>query len=452
MASPIVLAFLLQKSIDITSVFSLGHLGAQELAASALGTMFIAMTGWSVMLGMVTALDTLGSQAYTASPNPHMLGVYMQRTVLVLMLMSMPISILWWYSENVLVLLGQDPELSALSGRFIRWCIPRLVPYIGFESIRRYLQAQGIMHASTYILMVTSPLNILTNYLLVWWPPVSLGFIGAPIATAFTHWLNFILMALFVRFVDGRQCWGGWSRKALQDWGTLVSLGLAGVVLICSECWAFQVIALVAGYLGTVPLAAQSIILTIMSFMFTVPLGVSIAACNRIGNQLGLQHANGAWLAAKSALVLAAVFASVNTATLLLFKDRWGYLFNRDPEVIALTSALLPIVAIFQASDVASGVCGGILRGAGQQRIGAYLSMFSYYVVSLPLGIYLAFSRGFGLAGLWWGVCLALFIVTSGEVWIILRIDWYAEVEKCARRIGSDISTAIRDEETCRAN
>ncbi|RKP10297.1 mate-domain-containing protein [Thamnocephalis sphaerospora] len=447
LASPVVMAFLLQKSIDITSVFSLGHLGAQELAASALGTMFIAVTGWSVALGMATALDTLASQAYTASPDPRMLGIYLQRAILVLMLMAVPIAGLWWYADSVLVMLGQEPELSALSGLFIRWSMFSLVPYVGFECIKRYLQAQGIMHAGTYILMITSPLNVLTNYLLVWWPPISLGFIGAPIATSCTHWLNLLLGVLFVRYVDGSRCWGGWSREALRDWGPFIRLGLAGVAFVCGEWWAFEVVALAAGYLGTVPLAAQSIILTTASFTYMIPAGVSIAACNRIGNELGLRHANRAKLAAYSALLLALIISTFNTTFLILLKDRWGYLFNSDPEVVALVGTLLPIAALFQVGDVFGGVGGGILRGIGQQHIGAYLTIVSYYFISLPLGLYLTFSLDMGLAGLWWGLCLALFIVAIGEVRVIMRADWQEEVERCATRISGDASATVYDEE-----
>jgi MATE family multidrug resistance protein len=285
MASPVVVAFILQKSIDITSVFSLGHLGAEELAASALSTMFISVTGWSLALGMATALDTLASQAYTASPDPKALGIYLQRAIYILSIMSIPIIILWWHAEQVHLLLGQDQEVSRLSGIYIRWSIIAIPGYLGFECIKRYLQAQGIMHAGTYILAVTVPMNIIANYTLVWWPPIALGFIGAPIATACSYWLNLILGILFVRYIDGGQCWGGWSREALKNWGPFIRLSLAGVAFVCSEWWAFEIVALAAGYLGTVSLAAQSVVLTTASFTYMIPAG---KRQNRIVSSIGL--------------------------------------------------------------------------------------------------------------------------------------------------------------------
>ncbi|RKP24916.1 mate-domain-containing protein [Syncephalis pseudoplumigaleata] len=446
LATPVVLAYLLQRSIDITSVFSLGHLGASELAASALGTMYNSVTGWSVALGMATALDTLGSQAFTASRDPYALGVYLQRAMLILLVMSVPIAVIWWFAEGILLALGQNPELSALSSLFIRWSLPSLIPYLMFECMKRYLQAQGIMHAGTYILMITSPINVLANYLLVWWPPISLGFIGAPIATSFTHWLNLLLSVLYVRYVQGGACWGGFSRDALRNWGQFLRLGLAGMALICSEWWAFEVVALAAGYLGTIPLAAQSVVLTSATITYMIPAGISITACNRIGNALGRKHANRAKLATHGALLLALAVSTFNTSLILVFKDDWGYLFNSDPEVVALVSKILPIAALFQIGDVFGGVGGGILRGTGQQHLGAYLTMFGYYTVSLPVGIYLTFVLDMGLAGLWWGLCVALFIVAAGEVWAILRLDWDEQVVRCQERIQHEDAY---EEETC---
>jgi MATE family multidrug resistance protein len=181
--------------------------------------------------------------------------------------------------------------------------------------------------------------------------------------------------------------------------------------------------------------------------VLTFLIGISIAACNRIGNALGMRHAYRAKLAAHSSMLLATVISTFNTLVLLIFKDRWGYLFNRDPEVVALVSALLPIAALFQVGDVFGGVGGGILRGLGMQHIGAYLALFSYYAVSLPFGLYLAFKCDYGLAGLWWGLCLALFIVAVGEAWTILRVNWPQEVDRCAKRITGNSAATVCDED-----
>ncbi|KXN72942.1 mate-domain-containing protein, partial [Conidiobolus coronatus NRRL 28638] len=113
-ALPVVLAYLLQQAIPLVSLSSLGHMRSEYLSASALANMFAAVTGWSICNGLATALDTLCSQAFTGSGNPHLVGIYFQRGILLSILIFCPISLLWWYSYDLLIYLNIDEELSLL--------------------------------------------------------------------------------------------------------------------------------------------------------------------------------------------------------------------------------------------------------------------------------------------------------------------------------------------------
>lgn len=147
LAWPVSAAYLLQMSLGLASVFSLGHLGTNELAASALATMFCNVTGFSISIGFASALDTLCSQAFTGSNDPKALGKHLQRAFLVMLLLSLPISILWLYAENIFLVLGQDPTISALAGEFSAYMIIGLFPNFVNECLKRYLQAQGMLFA-----------------------------------------------------------------------------------------------------------------------------------------------------------------------------------------------------------------------------------------------------------------------------------------------------------------
>ncbi|ORX94021.1 MATE efflux family protein [Basidiobolus meristosporus CBS 931.73] len=438
LSAPVILTYLLQSSIQLASVFSLGHLGPTELAVSALASMYAAVTCWSVSIGISTALDTLGSQAFTGSDDPHALGIYLQRALCIMLLLFAPISYLWWNAEYLLLWLNQDPELAALSGVFMRYLLPGAFPFVCFECLKRYLQAQGIMHASTYVLLITSPLNMFTNYWFVWGEPFNLGFIGAPLATSCTYMLMLVLLILYTKYVAGGDCWGGWSRKALEGWAPFLKLALPGTVMICCEWWAFEVSALATAYFGTTSLAAQSIILTTCSMFYTVPMGISIACSNRIGNLLGASRANHARLSSNCSLLLAIMFGLFNSTLLFSLRNVWGYLFNNDEAVIKLVAAVLPIGAMFQVFDGLGGVTGGIIRGQGKQEVGAYVNIAAYYLIAFPIGYYLAFVREMGLAGIWWGLLTALVVVSVGQGAAILFTNWTEEVRKCKERVNSD--------------
>ncbi|KAG0053769.1 hypothetical protein BGZ83_000481 [Gryganskiella cystojenkinii] len=434
-SGPVVLTYVLQNSLQLASLVSLGHLGSIELAASSLASMFAAVTCWSVSLGTATALDTLCSQSYT-SHHPHTLGIHLQRAILVLMVLFIPISGIWLSSEYIFSgLLGQDPALSSHAAIFLRGLLPGAPAFLIFECVKKYLQAQGIMHASTYVLLIVSPLNVVLNYALVWNKYIGIGYIGAPLATSISYWNMLLLLLLYIRFVDGRQAWGGWSRESLTGWTEFLKLAIPGCAMVVSEWWAFEVVSLAASYLGTVTLAAQSVVVQTSGLLYTIPFGISVAASNRVGNLIGMGDHRSAMIASRCSIILAILFGLLNSMMLLLLKNRWGRMFSEDVEVVKTVAMVLPLVAFFQIGDGLAGVGGGVLRGVGLQHLGAYLNLIGYYVVAFPLGYLLAFKLGRGLEGLWATLCVVLWTVGLGEIGVILKTDWPKEVARCQTRI-----------------
>ncbi|KAI9792927.1 MAG: hypothetical protein M1816_001249 [Peltula sp. TS41687] len=432
---PVILAYTLQNSLQTVSVLVVGRLSPEDLAAAAFSYMFAMCTAWLIGLGGTTALDTLGSSSFTGSKNPHDLGIILQRAFVVLTLFYVPVAILWFFSEPVFKLLGQEPGLSKASANFLSCLIPGGLGYIYFEAIKKYLQAQGIMRPGTYVLLITSPINAGLNYVFIY--TLKLGLLGAPLATGISYWLSFLLLLCYARFVAGWDAWGGWTRKCLHHSGTFARLAFLGVIHVGTEWWAFEIVALAAGRLGTIPLAAQSVIMTTDQVMNTLPFGIGVAASARVGNLLGGRNAKGAARAANTAAVLSMVLGAIVLAILLGVKNFYAKIFNDDERVVKLTADVMPYVALFQIADGLVGSCGGSLRGMGRQHIGAIVNIVSYYFGALPLGIYLAF-HGWGLAGLWMGQCIALYLVGIIEWAIVAFSNWEYEVKKAFDRMEKD--------------
>lgn len=300
------------------------------------------------------------------------------------------------------------------------------------------------MRPGTYVLLITSPINAGLNFLFVY--TFKMGLIGAPLATGISYWLSFILLVGYVWFFKGGECWGGWSRKCLNRLPTFSRLAILGVLHVGTEWWAFEIVALAAGRLGKIPLAAQSVIMTADQVMNTIPFGVGVAASSRVGNLLGARNAKGAARAANTAACLSAILGAIVLAILMGTKEHFAKIFNNDPDVVKLTATVLPFVALFQIADGLNGSCGGSLRGMGRQHIGAAVNIVSYYCGALPLGIYLAF-HGWGLRGLWVGQCIALYIVGFVEWAIVAFSNWELEVKKTFERMDKDESMENRDSE-----
>lgn len=241
----------------------------------------------------------------------------------------------------------------------------------------------------------------------------------------------------YASFFAPKTAWGGFSRRdAFSKLGTVTSLGLAGTIMVCSEWFAWEAIALATSLLGPVALAAQSILLSTASILFQVPQAMGIATAVRVGNLLGAGRPFEARLAALLAIGMAILASLFNSFILIFFRRQIALVFNTDPEVVATVMGLAVSAAAFQIADGVVGATGGTLRAVGKQSAGALINLTAYYVFGLPLGLWLCFQGGYGLQGLWAGLSFSLFYAAAFIIWIVTRLDWPHAVVRARTRLG----------------
>ncbi|KIK58000.1 hypothetical protein GYMLUDRAFT_45564 [Collybiopsis luxurians FD-317 M1] len=447
-AVPIFGINILEYSLVVVSVLSIGHISTIALAAITIGEMTVNVTGLSIIMGFASALDTVLPSAWT-SERPELVGLWTQRMTLIVGLTLVPIIALWLNAEAVLLKLNQEPEVAKLAALYLRYmCIG--IPAFAFNCVsRRYLQCQGLFSVPTRIIIVVAPINVLLNYLLVWGPPATrLGFIGAPIATSISYYLLALSYMVYGIFWVDRKAWYPITLSnlrgvfGLRNLSLLFKLGLAGVGQTVSEWWAWDIVALVASQLGSdVILASQSILVITSSTTWQGPFALGIAASIRIGNLLGDGDALRAGAAAKSAVIVGFVIAGVMSVVLLVFRGSFAYLFNNDPDVVSTVASIMPLLATFQIFDATAGITSGILRARSKQVLGAVLNITAYYVLGIPFGIFLAFSSSthMGLAGLWVGLTIALIYCAGfGIAMSVWTPDWEQEVKKVEKRVEEE--------------
>ncbi|KAL8780332.1 MAG: hypothetical protein Q9203_000784 [Teloschistes exilis] len=430
-SAPLIVTFILQYSLTVASVFTVGHLGKVELGAVSLASMTAVITGYAVYQGLATSLDTLCPQAY-GSGNKQLVGLQAQRMVYFLWAITVPIAIIWLSAEAILVRIVPEAEVARLAGLYLKILLLGAPGYAAFESAKRYVQAQGLFSASLYVLLICAPLNAFMNWLFVW--RFGWGFVGAPIAVAVTETLLPILLISYIYFVAGSSCWPGFTKRALRNWGPMIRLALPGLLMVLAECLAFEILTLASSYFGTTHLAAQSVMSTIASMTFQIPFPISIAASTRVANLIGAGLASEARITVKVAFCAAAAVGLLN---LVLISSLRGYiprLFTKDEDVIALVAEVLPIVAALQLFDALACVCNGTLRGLGRQEIGGWVQLFCYYVVAMPISMGAGFGLGWKLFGFWSGVALALALVTVIESVFLYNARWEKSVEDAERR------------------
>ena len=433
-AAPLIATFSLQYSMQFASIFTLGHLGRISLASSSLASMTASITLVAFSQGVATSLDTLCAQSFGAN-QPHLLGLHLQRCLLLLTACLIPIGALWFSSEHIFLALKQPEEVAYYSSLYLKVLFAGTPGYVGFEALKRFTTAQGNYNVSTYCLFLAAPVNAILNYVLVYHPKIGFGFAGAPAAMSISYWLMFIQMIFYVKYGKSRHSWHGFSRQAFRSWSPMLRLAVPGVVMTCSEWFAYEIMAFASSFLGVVALGAQAVLSTTGSLTYQVPFAVSVGVGTRVGNLLGAGLAKPAQTATTVGVVASIIIGSLVAISIVALRFDWGRLFSDDLEVIALSAQLLPLCALFNLADSINTITAGILRGQGQQHIGGILNIIGYYVVAIPLGLILCFKLDWGLAGLWTGMCVAVYGIGLGQLYYVMRADWERLVEEVQLRL-----------------
>eukprot|EP00658_Telonema_sp_P-2_P039400 TRINITY_DN28199_c0_g1_i2.p1 TRINITY_DN28199_c0_g1~~TRINITY_DN28199_c0_g1_i2.p1 ORF type:complete len:293 (-),score=65.35 TRINITY_DN28199_c0_g1_i2:422-1300(-) len=233
--------------------------------------------------------------------------------------------------------------------------------------------------------------------------------------------------------------WGAGSCRPRQM-GNLGRLAVAGMLMSCLECWAFEVLALIAGRLAhkTTSLAAHGIVFNMSALCCQSQMGISVTCNIRVGLSLGAGDVQRAKAASKAGLVAGLALSIMNGTVLLLLRNLIPTLFVREPEVRMMASETLVLLALYQAGDGVNGVCNGIIRAAGHQCFSVLVLFVSYYCIGLPLSCWLAFHQpllGFSqLSRLWVGIMVALCMACVLQMTAISCWDWNQLVYCCPDR------------------
>jgi len=190
--------------------------------------------------------------------------------------------------------------------------------------------------------------------------------------------------------------------------------------------------------LGPTTLAAQSVVLSTASTFYQVPASLGIASAVRCGNLLGAGRGWEAKWASRASIFLSIVLAVVNSSICMVFRKNWGYLFNSDPEVVAIVASIMPFIALFQTTDGVAATAQSILRSLGLHTTGALINLTSYYIIGLPFGLWLCFTPKvhLGLVGLWIGLSVALVYASAISTILVWRANWTRAVERVRERLG----------------
>jgi MATE family multidrug resistance protein len=411
--------------MGVVDTIMVGHVSATALAAVALGSLY-AFGGMAFGMGALLALDPIVAQAVGARDD---LAVArgLQRGLVLSLLLSVPTCALLLTVAPIFSLTQQPPEVIPYAAGYVHRSIPGVWPFFLFVVLRQTLQAQHAVRPIVVTIVVANLVNTFLNYAWIFgefgFP--AWGVYGSAWATLVSRWL----MALGLLGLG----WP-WLRAHLRALAPdvfsltplvrMLRLGAPIGVQMLLEWSAFGAIALLMGWLGAVQVAAHQIALNLASLTFMVPLGVGSAAAVVVGHAVGRGDVEGVRRASRDALLIGAGFMLLSAIAFIGFPEWFAGIYTRELEVLALAAVLLPLAGLFQVFDGIQVVAIGLLRGLGDTRMPMIIHMLGFWIVGMPIGVWLSFGAGVGAAGLWWGIVVGLAVVAS---FLLLRVKQHED-------------------------
>ncbi|HEV2604355.1 MAG TPA: MATE family efflux transporter [Microvirga sp.] len=424
---PLVLTNVAQNALMTSDVILMGWLGADALAAGALGTnLYFALMIFGIGLVSATSplvAEELGRRRHAVREIRRTVrqGLWSACAI------AVPIWLVAWWGEAILLAMGQEPALAAAAGGYIRSLMWSLLPFLFYLVLRSFLAALERPGWALVVGLLAIPLNLAIAWVLMFgqlgFP--RLGLAGAGIATTLSSTFMFLGLALVVVLDRRLRRYHLFGRFWRADWArfrALWRIGLPIGLTLAFEVTIFNAAALLMGRIGASELAAHAIALQIASFTFMVPMGVGQAVTVRVGLAFGAGDRDGVTRAGWTAFALGVGFM-VFTALLMVLVPHalvGVFLDLADPKnapVVAFAVSFLFLAALFQLADGAQAVGAGMLRGLQDTRVPMMFALFGYWGIGLPVGVALGFWTPLRGTGIWIGLALGLLVVAALMLW-----------------------------------
>ena len=430
MALPIVISQAGQVIVQQVDTMMVGYVGTVELAAAAFANSIFVIGMVLVMgftFGITPAVGLVLSEnnkkyLQRLLVNAHLLNVSFALIISVILLL---IAFAFPY-------MGQDTEVWQLSKPYYYTLIASLLPLIIFFTNKQFAEGIGNTKKALYVTISSNIINIILNYIFIFgkfgFP--ELGLLGAGISTLISR---IYMAAMFVAiFKFGNTFKGYYSKLRIslidkESLKRLYDLGMPISMQIVLEVAAFAFTAVMAGWLGVIPLAANQIAMGLSSISFMMIMGVGAATTIRVSHQMSSKDYNGLLMAAKASIHIVLTFMLGSAILFLIFRGSLPKLYTQDSAVIALASQMLIAAAIFQLFDGLQAIMISILRGLGDVKPAMKYAFIAYILINLPVGYFLAFTLEMGLAGLWIGFIFGL---------TVAAILYYMRFRKLVKRLG----------------
>jgi multidrug resistance protein, MATE family len=293
-----------------------------------------------------------------------------------------------------------------------------MIPALFTMCLRSYLAVVGKAHVAMWLTFVLVLLNAGLNYAFIFGNlgAPALGVVGAAVASIGTKTAGAVWLLWYTKRQPELAKYDLYTRFSSPDWPALIEVARLGWPIgltVIAEVGLFAATSVMAGWLGTIELAAHGIAIQLTSVAFMVPIGLSNASTVRVGVAHGRGDRTDLSRAGWSAVGIAACFGALSALIFWLVPGPLVSLFldvadEKAPAVIAAAVPMIYVAAAFQIVDGIQAVSAGNLRGLKDTRVPMIIAVISYWALGMPAAYALAFPLGLGAVGVWIGLAVGL--------------------------------------------
>jgi putative MATE family efflux protein len=406
LAWPVMLSNLFQTLYNFVDRFWLARLGKVPIAALALSWPLIFLV-LSLGSGITIAGTALVAQ-YTGARRPDDANLAAGQVVGFTTLLAILLAIAGLFAARpILTLMGAEQELVTAATTYLRIIYAGIPLMFGTFVVTALLNGVGDTVTPMILMGVSVGLNLILDPLLIfgWGPFPEWGIAGAAAATVLARGL--LALVGFVYLFSGRlgihlrpshlrPRWG--LIRRIVSIGGLASIGNTGTAL------GFSIMNGALARIGTAVLSAFGIGNAFISIVLMPAMGLGQATATMVGQNLGAERPDRAQRSVWSGIgISSAILVSAAIVVLLLRQHLIGF-FLTDPEVLAVGSEMLLIVAVAFPFMGIIQVIMGAYQGSGHTFYSMFFGLFRLWALRVPLVFLLGFTLGMGASGVWWAM------------------------------------------------
>jgi multidrug resistance protein, MATE family len=427
MLIPILITQLGMFSMVFFNTIMSGKYSSSDLAAVAIGSSIWnpIFTGIS---GILLAVSPIAAQRFGEKKSSKVVSVVRHGLYLSFIIVIVVIVLGVFFLNPLLDLMNLPGDVQETAFDYLVGLSFGILPLFIFNVLRSFIYALGKTRVVMYILLLSLPINFFLNYVLIFghWGFPELGGAGAGYATSITYWVITAMTVYIVIKLEPFSSFSVFENLRTFSWEECREILKIGVPMGLStffETSMFAVVTILLSKFNVTTIAAYQSALNIVSFLYMIPISISMAQTVLVGYEVGARRYKDAKAYSWLGIYLAILIALITGVLVVLFRYEVAGFYSNETAVINLTAHFLIFALFFQISDAIQATAQAALRGYKDVNIAFIMTLIAYWLICLPLGYGLAQFTSLGATGYWLGLTAGLLAAGIALSWRLIHIQ-----------------------------